>query len=209
MQCLWTNFVIHLVDNPGVGESASGHDQVVSSSTAITVVILLLYAFFVEISSGGRVFGNGSSWGNVVGGDEVSERGQTVSALDVFDFLQLGLDILEERRVLNVGGVVPLIDAILTDWQLVPTVSALGDLVVVVLEHLGLDHLFDQLIDFLLARPDLFQKHVLPIFIHSDRSLLEVDVHCACQSVGHHQRRGSQVVTFGQLVHTSLEVSIP
>jgi len=208
VQGLRAYFGVHLVDDPSVGEGASGHDLVVASATAVAVEVLLLDVVGVQEPAGWGILSNGSGGGNVVGGDEVAEVAETVGVSDVIDVGQLGFDVAEERRVLNVGGVVPGVETVLADWQLVPPLGALGYFFIIVLEHFWLDDFFGNGVHLFPGGPDISEIDVLSLVTFAQRSEVEVDVNSACQSVGHHQRRTGEVVALGQLVHSSFEVAV-
>jgi len=62
--------------------------------------------------------------------------------------------------------------------------------------------------DLFSGGPDVLQKHVFSVLVLPNGFLLEIDVHITGQGISHHQRRGGQIVTSRQRVHSSFEVSI-
>lgn len=100
---LRSDLVDHLVDESGVGESTTGHDFIVTSSSTVGVEVLSLDVTFVQVSGGGGVLSNGTSRRDVIGGDGVTKVQEAVSILDVLDGLGDKFGALEEGRVVNVS----------------------------------------------------------------------------------------------------------
>lgn len=114
---LWSDFIDELVDKSDVGEGSSCHDLVISSSGTVCVVVLWPNTSGFQVSGGWRVVGNLTSWRDMVGGDGVTQVQEDVSIGDALDWGQTGLDALEERWVVDVGGVlIPGIE--LSFWSL-------------------------------------------------------------------------------------------
>lgn len=99
----------------------------------------------------------------MVSSDEVPKVAQTVGISDVLDDRQLCLNLAEERRVLDVGGVIPGVQAVLADRQLVPPVSAFSYFVIVGFEHGGLDDLMHHRVHLMPSRPDILKVDILAI----------------------------------------------
>ena len=73
---------------------------------------------------------------------------------------------------------------------------------------LGLHRRADDRRHFLLARPDVFQEHVLAGLVLADRLGVPVDVDLAGQGVGDDQRRRGQIVRSHLGMHAALEVAV-
>lgn len=105
---LSTNLLINLVlaKVPIIRKTVkrtSGHDLVIASSSAVGVEVFLFDILLSQESGGGRVFGDGTGGGNVVGGDGVSEVQEAIGSFDVSDGVGFGLQGLEEGRVVNIS----------------------------------------------------------------------------------------------------------
>jgi hypothetical protein len=85
----------------------------------------------------------------VIGGDRVSKVEQTVGTLNVSDWFCVCPHFLEERRVVNVSGLlVPSVELSFRRLQVLPHLRTLQDAAVVLLEHLGVDALRSKSLDF-------------------------------------------------------------
>eukprot|EP00350_Pseudokeronopsis_sp_OXSARD2_P006264 CAMPEP_0170550528 /NCGR_PEP_ID=MMETSP0211-20121228/8580_1 /TAXON_ID=311385 /ORGANISM="Pseudokeronopsis sp., Strain OXSARD2" /LENGTH=192 /DNA_ID=CAMNT_0010857133 /DNA_START=446 /DNA_END=1024 /DNA_ORIENTATION=+ len=190
MDGLWARLLYHLVHQPHIGKSASGHDLIISSSSSIRVEVFGVNALASKVLGGRGGLGDVACGRDVVSSDRVSKERQHMSILDGFsggDFFGGGL---EERWVVDVGGVgIPLIEAASRGLEVVPPVSALGDLLINFFEHFGEDGLFSDISGLLSCGPDIFEEHVVALGILADGLTGEVDVHCPSQGVRHHQRR--------------------
>ena len=80
---LGANLGCKLVDDSGIGESASRHDLIVSSARTVGVEVWLLHVLGEKVASSGRIFGDVSGGRDVVGGDGVSEAAEDVGCVDV------------------------------------------------------------------------------------------------------------------------------
>ncbi|MNJ47101.1 hypothetical protein D3C77_422480 [compost metagenome] len=144
----------------------------------------------------------------MVGGHRVAEQGQYPGAVNVLDVRQGAGDVIEERRVLDVGGVVlPHIGRRLGHFDGLPLGVAGEDFGVLLVEHRGVDA-GDRRGDFLLARPDIAQVHGLPMGVGAQRLGGQVQAHAAGQGIGHHQRRRGQPVGFHQRMHPAFKVAV-
>lgn len=183
-----SDLVVHLVDESGVGEGSSGHDFVVSSSGSVGVEILSLDSSLFEVGGSGGILGDVSGWGDVISGDEVSEVGEAVGSLDAWDWLgDLG-DSIEVGWLVDIGG--GLLPLVLFGWlnlEVVPSGGSLGDLGVVLSEHVRVQELVDGGLDLFSGWPDILQEDVLSLGVNSDWVSLEIDVHGSSQSVGNDQ----------------------
>ena len=142
MYSLGADLVIQFVDDSHVGECAPGHDLEVSSSRTVRVEVLGLNTVGFEVARGGRVVGDLAGRGDVIGRDRVAQVQDTVGALDVGDGLRLGLSCGEEGRVGNVSALrVPSVELSRASLKLLPSLAALEDITVDLLEHGRLDDL--------------------------------------------------------------------
>lgn len=180
-----SDFLDHFVDESDVGEGASGHNFVISSSGAVGVEVLLLDVAFLEVSSSRRILGDRTSGGNVVSGDRVAQVEQAVSALDVRNSLGLQLSALEETRVMDVSrALLPLVYLRISGLKSIPSGSALRDSIVNLLEHFGFEGSFDDLSGFGSGGPDVLEEDIIALGILSNGFSFEVDVASASKSIG-------------------------
>ena len=68
-----TNLIDHLVNETDVGESTASHNLIVTTAGTVGVKVLFGNSAFSKIAGSGRVLGNLSSGGDVIGGDRVTE----------------------------------------------------------------------------------------------------------------------------------------
>ena len=182
------NAVQHLVPDAHVGEGATHHHLVIAPARTVRVEILRLHTPLLQVFTRRAVGFERPGRRNMVGGDGVTQQRQNVRVLDIIDGVRLFLQALEERRVLDVGGLVgPLVHLALGDLDRLPGGIAVEDFRILLMEHVGF-HLLDRFGDFLLARPQVLQVHRLPVFVFAQRILGKVQAHVACQGIGHYQR---------------------
>ena len=209
MDSLRADFRNELVDDSDIGEGASGHYLVVSSSGSVLVEVLGLNTSGHQVLGSAGSLGNVSGGGNVVSGDGVSEAQEHSGVLDGHNLIDLLANHIEERRSLDVSGlVVPGEQRGLFHFEGVPFVSSLGDSLVDILEHFGLDDLGNQLGGLFSGRPDVSQENVLSALVLADGFCFEVNVDVTGQSISDDERRRSQVVGSHQIVNSSFEVSV-
>ena len=72
----------HLVGYANIGESSSGHDEVVSSSSSISVEVLPIDASFLEETGSRRRASDVACRGNMISRDGVSEDRKDICILD-------------------------------------------------------------------------------------------------------------------------------
>ena len=75
-------------------------------------------------------------------------------------------------------------------------------------EHVRFEHVADDVLHLLVARPDVPQIHRLAVGPDAERAGHEVGVHGAGQGVGDHQRRRGEEVHLGLRVDATLEVAV-
>jgi len=68
--------------------------------------------------------------------------------------------------------------------------------------------LADAFVDFLVRRPDVFQIHRFAFFSVAERFTGDVDCGRAGQRIGHDQRRGGEIVAFGERMDATFEVPV-
>ena len=87
---LRTNLVIeHSVLDADVGKGSSGHDEIIASSSAVCVEILLLDALLFEEAGCWRCPSNVSCRRNVIGSDRITKNCQNVGIFNGFNLGQL------------------------------------------------------------------------------------------------------------------------
>mmetsp|Transcript_6773 Transcript_6773/g.12876 ORF Transcript_6773/g.12876 Transcript_6773/m.12876 type:complete len:321 (+) Transcript_6773:722-1684(+) len=199
-----------LVHQPHVGKRPASHDLVVAAAAAVGVEVFALHPALHQVLGRRRVLRDGAGRGDVVGGDGVPKQRQTVRPGHACALLRGGSrHALEERRVVDVGGGgVPLVLRTLGHLERVPERVLAGDGGVGIAKHLRLHRRLDGRLHLRRARPHVLQEH-RPAGTNAQRLGGEVDVHCACQGVGHHQRGGGEVVGARQSVHPPLKVAVP
>lgn len=78
-----------LVDESDIGESTSGHDFVISSSSTVSVEILGLNTSLLEVSCSRRVLGDLTSRRDVIGGNRISNIEKSLSINNILNFREL------------------------------------------------------------------------------------------------------------------------
>src|SRR5918993_129370 len=87
------------------------HLLVVPATRAVRVEFVWRDAVLDQVATGWAVLGNASRRRDVIGRDRVPQERQHPRAVDVAWWSRLVGDVLEERRVLHVGGILaPLVD---------------------------------------------------------------------------------------------------
>ena len=144
----------------------------------------------------------------MVGGYRIPQQGQHVGALDVLDHRQRAGDVVEEWRVLDIGGILlPHVGGCLRHFNGLPLLVAGKHFGIFLVEHAGAD-LGHRLGDFLAAGPDVLQVHRIALLVITQRLAADVDTHGAGQRVSDDQGRRGQPVGFYQWVHAAFEVTV-
>jgi len=205
---LRSDLINHLVDNSDVTESTSGHDFEVTSSGTESVEVLLTNTLGDQISTSGRVLLDLTSRGDVISGDEVSERTEDVGILDLFERRKGGAEALEERRIVNVCGGFPVVDLASAGGQGVPSSSTLGDTLVDFLEVVSLDVFLNNLENLGSGRPDVLKVDILAVRSLTKGFIVQVLVNSAGKSIGNDQRRTGKITGSDERVNSGFEVSV-
>lgn len=172
-----TDLLDHLVNEAHVSESAPSHDLVITSAGAVRVEVLLSDAALCQVASGRGVLGDLTSRGNVVCGDRVSHVDEAVGALDVRDGVEFVGRVLEEGRVVHVGGlVVPGVLAAGGGLESLPHFATLQNVVVGCGEHLGLDHTVGHGADLVAGGPDVTEEDGLAFLVVAEGRSLKVEI---------------------------------
>ena len=129
--------------------------------------------------------------------------------MDVVDAAHRHGHAVEVGRVLDVGGgAVPGVEVTLGRSHRIPARIALEHVGVVVREQLRPQGGGDHVADLPVARPDIAQVYRLAVAAGAQRFAGQVDVHGAGDGVGHHQRRGGEVVHLHLGVDSAFEVAV-
>ena len=145
----------------------------------------------------------------MVGRDRVAEDAHGASALDVGDRSSGHAEVLEERRLLDVGALgVPIVDLAEAGWHFVPLWILVCEAGVEFLENLGLEGGLHFVADFLEAWPDVFQENINAGAVFGDWFGGEVDIHAAGERVGDDERGRHEEVGADVLVNAGLEVAV-
>lgn len=133
--------------------------------------------------------------------------------MGILDFSDRSGDFLshasEERREMDIGGVFsPGEKVAFGSLELVPSLVSSQSLGVEFLEESGGDGGSNDLLDFITRRPDVLEHDGLTLLVVTDRVFLEVNVDVTGNGVGNDKRRTGEIVTSGERVNTSLEVSV-
>ena len=146
----------------------------------------------------------------MVGGDRVAHQDQHPGPVDVTDPPDLGGQAFEEGWVLDIGAFgLPVVGFTGDTGDTVPALAPGKDVGVLVEEALRPERGRDDLVDFLLRGPDVFEVDRFAVGALAQRFLGQVEVHGARHSVGYHQRRRGQVVGLDLRVDPPLEVAVP
>ena len=145
----------------------------------------------------------------MVGRDAVAEDREHARPLDVVERLWLGRQVVEERGLANVRGLLVPGEAV-SAWDLerVPAVVAVEHLAVALVEHVGLHRLFDRLRDLGGLGPDVLEVDRLAVAPLAERLVVEIDIHRPGERVGDAQRRRREVVHLHVGVDPALEVAV-
>ena len=147
------------VADPAVGERAPDHHLVVSPAGAVGVEVARLHAVLDQPAPGRAVGVDRPGGGDVVGGDAVAQHGQHPGALDVGDRLGLHREVLEERRLTDVGRrSVPLVAAAGGRRQVAPPLLPVEHPTVGGPEHLRLQRRLHDLGDLGRRRPHVAEE---------------------------------------------------
>ena len=200
--------VEHLVADTDVGKGAAHHHFMVAAARAVGVEVARLDALFAQVATGRAVGLDVAGRGDVVGGHRIAEQRQDAGTRDIGDRRWRLIDGLEERRVLDVGGVVlPGVGVGFRHLYGLPLLVAFEYLGVFLAEHGGVDFLYG-LGNFLLGRPDVAQVHRFAVAVFAQRLLGDIHAHAAGQGIGDHQGRRGQPVGFHQRMHAAFEVAV-
>jgi len=205
---LRANLVNKLVDNSDVTEGTSSHNFEVTSSGTEGVEVFFFNSLGDQVSTSGGVLGDLTSRGDVIGGNEISERAQDIS---VFDLVGLGEGLfegLEEGRFVDISGSLPSVDFIGGGGKGVPSGGTLGDSLVDILEVFGLDVLGSSVNDFLLSGPDISKEDIFTVSTLSDGFSFEVLVDSTSQSVRDDEGGTGKITGSDQRMDSGFEVSV-
>ena len=181
----------------------------VAAARAVGVEVLTLHAVLQQVLSCWGVGFEGTCRRDVVGGDRIAQLQQHPGTFDVRDRRRFTLQTLKVGSLAHIGGVlVPGEGRAFGSVQALPAVIAVEDGPVLRGEHLGVDGLGDDLLNFHRVRPDVPQEHIVALRVLAKRVILKVEVHSSGQRVGDHQRRGGQVVHLHIRVDAALKVAV-
>ena len=125
------------------------------------------------------------------------------------DRASFGAHPAEVGRILDIGrGRGPVIGLTIRGLDRLPFFVAFEHIGVFLQEGLARYGLLDQIRDFLRRGPDVFQIDGLAILGGADRILRDVDIHIACDGIGHDQRRACQIVGAHIGADPALEVAV-
>jgi len=199
----------HLVDKTDVSEGTSSHDLIVTSARSVGVEVLIGDSTLSEEASSRGVLGNLSSGGDVISSNGITHVQKAVSVVDIRDFLDLSFGGLEERRVVDVGGVIiPRVEFTFRGLEVLPHLGSLKNVVVNINEHLRLDASFSNCTNFITSGPDFRKENILSILVLTNRLGFEVVVDGTGKGVSNDKRRRSQVVSSSVGMDSSFEVSV-
>ncbi len=178
------------VAQPDVGERAAHHHLVVAPARAVRVELGGLHPLRHEIPARRAVLGDRARRRDVVRGDRIAQPGEKPRAVDVRQGEGRGRHPIEERRALDVGGVVlPCVGRSRGDLHRAPVAVSLEHRAVLPREHLLVHGRPHRLGDLGGRGPDLLQVHRRAAGVRAQRLRVKIDVHAARQGVGHHERR--------------------
>ena len=147
------------VAQPHVGEGAAHHHLVVAAPRSVGVEVLSRHTVLGEVAPGRRGRADGAGGGDVVGGHAVAHHGQHPRVGDVGDRGRRHRHGLEERWVLDIGGVVlPRVRLAASGRHLLPVLVAVEDGAVAGAEHLRRQRGADRLADLLHGGPQLGEE---------------------------------------------------
>jgi len=110
---------------------------------------------------------------------------------------------------MNIGGVFsPCEKVAFRSFELVPSLVSSQSLGVEFFEEFRGDGGSNDLLDFSTSRPDVLEHDGFTLLVVTDRVFLEVNVDVTGNGVGNDKRRTGEIVTSGERVNTSLEVSV-
>src|ERR671910_2046110 len=185
--------VDELIAQSDIGERSPDHHLVVPATRAVRVEFVWRDAVLDQVATGWAVLGNASRRRDVIGRDRVPQERQHPRAADVAWWSGLVGDVLEERRGLHVRGVfAPLVDVAGRHVETLPALVPGEDHRVLLTEHGRVHRGLNGGPDLLLGWPDITQVDGLAVGITPDRVRREIEIDRAGQSIGDHQRWGSQ-----------------
>nr|GEU28369.1 hypothetical protein [Tanacetum cinerariifolium] len=200
----------HAVLDTHVGKRAAHHDLVVAAARAVRVEVGLHDAVGQQPFTGRTVFLDRTGRGDVVGGDRVAKHAQRARVDDAcFGNLRLHREVVEERRLGDVGRVRPVVDLAFGGGHVFPQLARVAlDVGVVRFEHFRVHRKLHQLGDLLRGRPDVAQVHVAAVLALAYRLGHQVDGHVAGDGVRNHQRWRGQEVRTDVRVDPRFEVTV-
>jgi hypothetical protein len=166
-------------------------------------------ALLYEVLACGHLRRDAPGRGDVVRRYGVADLHQDAGALYVVDVRGVGVEVLEEARLLDVGRVrVPLVEVARGHVHPVPLLVAGVDVGVLLAVDVRVEGVLDLAGDLLLRGPHVLQVDRVSVPVLPERVPGEVDVHRAGQRVGDHERRRGQVVGPDVGVDAPLEVPV-
>ena len=192
----------HFVFQRRVGKRRALRGQVVAAVGGVRVEVLFRQAHLVQILASGRVHHDGVRRRQVIGGDVVWQYCQRAHAGQRAWCCQRAFPV---RWATDVGRHrAPVV-------QRADLGACIGlhrkHRLVHLAELLRLDAGFDDGVDFLVARPNIFQADFLAVD-HRQHILFDIETNGAGNRVGYHQRRRSEESLFRIRVDTAVEVTI-
>lgn len=120
----------------------------------------------------------------MIGGDRVTEIQQNVGIYDVINFFGVGGNILEEGRIVDIGGrFFPVIGFSGGDLESVPGGGTLGNSFIDFFELFRINALSNFSLDFISGWPDIFKENVVSRLIFSDGFGFKIDINVTSKSV--------------------------
>jgi len=111
----------HLVDETHVGEGATSHNLIVTSTGTVRVVVLGSNTTLLEVAGSRRVLGDLAGRRDVISSDRITDVQEAVGVDDGRARFDLSLSRLEEGRVVDVGGdIVPIVELTLRSFKVLP-----------------------------------------------------------------------------------------
>src|ERR671916_2055680 len=198
-----------LVTQADVAEGAAHHHLVVAAPRAVGVEVARVHALAYKVLPGRHLRGDRARRRDVVGGDRVPDLDEHAGPLYVPQGLRFGREVLEEGRLLDVGGVgVPLVEVAGGHVHLVPLLVAGVDVGVLALVDLRVQGALYLLGYLGLRGPDVLEVDGVASLVLSERVVDQVQVHGPCQGVGDDERRRGEVIGPHVGVDAPLEVAV-
>ena len=199
----------NLIPQPGVGKRAAHHHLVVAAPRAVRVEIGRLHAMLDQVLARGAVGLDRSGRRDVIRRDAVAEERQHAARPSIPPASAASSSCLRGTSACGcTWNLRPRVLVALGHRQLLPVLVALEDVAIAVPEHLGVDGALHRLLQLLLGRPDVFQKHGLAGLILAERLRREIFRNPSGECVRHHERRRREIVGAHVLLNASLEVAV-